>query len=466
MQKPSTLATPVALTDRPIIDAFPRSARANTTLLGQAGISDAIAWAKTPDELSDGQRARFDIASRMAADGQVVILDNFANGLDRLTAKAVAWSMQKFARKAGKTVIVLTPHDDLDNLLQADLIIRTRWQAEPELTWRDSFVVECPLLQELTYDRGTIHDWACLRDLHYAAGDPATTHSYHVLRHPAIRHPAAIAVLSWPDLHSAARNLATDDAYSIHGDRRQAMRLNREVLKLSRLVVAPELRCCSLTNLLIGNLIPTLNVRYLECVTAMGRYNNFLLRLGFKEVPQTAHPTEAALLEFIEAKVKNADVLMDHTLLEAEIAKLSVRDARAGRRFVWRYYHHFVVHRRTRKPFPKNIPAPTDDRWAEAFEIASKRAVDRPAYFVLGPLSNEPGVHGFPTTPQEKNSFPDRQLPVHDRIDNEPPSNHRSSDVNSAQPPHDSGTVHSFSRSTDYDRRFHPENDDLPQSAD
>lgn len=447
LPKPSTIAIGRGQKDRPIIDSWPGSPIENTARLSNVGLADAFTWARQYHELSDGQRARWNIADLLRDDGEVCVFDDFCNGLDRVTARAVAWTLQKNARKYGKTIICLTPHEDLDQSLAPDVHIRTNWAATPEITYRSEFPGTSDVLQELRYERGTIADWHALAPLHYAAGDPATTHSYHVLRHPNSRHPAAVCVLSYPDLHSAARNLATEDAYRIGGSRQQAMRLNREVLKLSRIVVAPEFRTLGLTGVLIEKIVPQVNCRYLECTTAMGRYSPFLTKLGFREVPQTAHPTEAALAEFVEVNQIDERTLIDPELFAGQVEKLSVRNSRRLRKIVWQYYHHFVLHRRTRKPVPKAIPGPTDSRWSEAWEIAAKRALERPAYFILGPLtggfssdrstmspsemSKEP--QPICTTSSNPSMFPssiqtvtpststpnDRQLPVSDRVDHE-----------------------------------------------
>lgn len=419
LMKPSTIATSVAVPRTPLIDALPGTPERVTRQLSCVGLADAFTWARTRDEISDGQQQRFDIAATLADEGKVGIFDNFTNGLDRLTAKAVAWTLQRAARKSGKTLIVLTPHDDILEHVQPDLHVQTAWGANPVLEWRDEYLAECPLFEEFTYERGTLQDWAALKPLHYAAGDPATVHTYHVLRHPSIKHPAAVAILSYPDLHSAARNLATDDAYRIGGNREQAMRLNREVLRMSRLVVAPEVRSIGLTGLLLGSILQNVNARYIECTTAMGKYSKFLERLGFREVPQTAHPTEAALLEFIENQRIQPNVLIDPEAFARLHETFTVRVGRKFRKVVWQYYHHFVVHRRTRKGVPKVIPGPNDPRWEEAFAMAARRAIDRPSYWIIGPLGNDPTCSTGHPVAQSERPIADRQLPPSDRLESE-----------------------------------------------
>jgi len=373
--------------DVPIIDTWPELNPSQAAhRLGQVGLADAFTWTRNDLELSDGQRYRCALARALWSGAECVVADEFCNALDRPTARAIAWTLQKVARSQGIIVVAATSIDDLAGDLSPDVHLRSTWNHEPEIVWHGQVPTEPPLATEFTYERGTFKDWQALKHLHYAAGDPSTTHSIHVLRHPAIDHPAAVAILSYPDLHSSARNAFTRDEYNIGGSSQQAQRLNREVLKFSRIVVAPEFRCCSLTRRLIPLAIENTNARYYECVTAMGRYSPFLANLGFSEVPQAAAGIEAEVLDWAERSNLPADVLLDSSRVADFVDGLSVRGRREARRLVWRFYHHFVLHRRTRRGRPKQIPGPNDERWPEAFEVFASRCYERPAYFILGPI--------------------------------------------------------------------------------
>lgn len=370
-----------------IIDAWPDLRPADAVqLLARVGLADAFSWARKPGELSTGQRARFEIARAIAGPSEGIIIDEFCNQLDRTTAKSVAWSATKAIRHAGKSAILVTSIDDVAEYCQVELEIRLNWEPEPMIIYRGEIVRDCPLLDELTYERGDIADWRALKHLHYAAGDPSTIHSIHTLRHPDLDHPAAVAILSYPDLHSAARNLATNKEYAIRGDSAQAQRVNREVLKFTRIVVAPELRSCGLTKLLLPQAVAATNARFYECVTAMGKYSRFLQAIGFREVPSETGGIEAEVLDWANRVKVPDDVLLHHDELGAWIDRLTVRKKREARRLVWHYFHQFVLHRRTRRAKPKQIPGPNDQRWAEAYALVARRCRERPSYWILGPV--------------------------------------------------------------------------------
>jgi ABC-type ATPase with predicted acetyltransferase domain len=118
----------VRLEDKPVIELVGKSTPQAAELLAKAGISDAWIYIRKPSELSDGQRYRLKLAKVMESDADVWIADEFGAVLDRPTAKAVAFSLQKVARRFNKTLIVATTHTDLKDELGPSLIITKRFR--------------------------------------------------------------------------------------------------------------------------------------------------------------------------------------------------------------------------------------------------------------------------------------------------------------------------------------------------
>jgi ABC-type ATPase with predicted acetyltransferase domain len=121
----------IELPDRPVVDCFGKDMPTTHVLdyLAKAGISDAWIYIRKPSELSDGQRYRLKLAMLMAqTEDQVWVADEFGAVLDRITAKCVAFNMQKVARANRKTLIVATTHDDLGEELAPSLKITKRFR--------------------------------------------------------------------------------------------------------------------------------------------------------------------------------------------------------------------------------------------------------------------------------------------------------------------------------------------------
>lgn len=123
--------------DRPLIDQIGTDTNDAIRLLGVAGINDAYLYVRKPGELSDGQRYRLRLAKAIEAGAQVWAADEFMAVLDRTSARVIAYSMQKAARRAGATLIVATTHTDLGRDLFPDLRVDKRFREKLEVVVRD-----------------------------------------------------------------------------------------------------------------------------------------------------------------------------------------------------------------------------------------------------------------------------------------------------------------------------------------
>lgn len=133
--------------DVPLVDALaaiPQAGRPSAELpeilgdLARAGLGDAFVMLRRPSELSDGQRARLRLAQAMGGlrrlhaanpDRCVVVLaDEFAAPLDRVTAAVAARQMRKWVDQqtaAGRRVcfVAASTHDDLLEPLAPDVLV-------------------------------------------------------------------------------------------------------------------------------------------------------------------------------------------------------------------------------------------------------------------------------------------------------------------------------------------------------
>lgn len=118
----------IELPEKPVIEIVGSTITEAADLLAKAGISDAWIYIRKPSELSDGQRYRLKLAMLLDQPTDVWVADEFGAVLDRVTAKAVAFNMQKVARAQGKTLIIATTHTDLKDELGPDLTITKRFR--------------------------------------------------------------------------------------------------------------------------------------------------------------------------------------------------------------------------------------------------------------------------------------------------------------------------------------------------
>lgn len=123
----------IVLEDKPVIEQLGKSTTDAINLLAKAGISDAWIYIRKPQELSDGQKYRLKLAKVLETDADIWIADEFGAVLDRVTAKVIAFNVQKVARERGKTLIVATTHTDLEQELGPSLSIYKRYRERVDI---------------------------------------------------------------------------------------------------------------------------------------------------------------------------------------------------------------------------------------------------------------------------------------------------------------------------------------------
>lgn len=121
--------------ERPLIDQIGATMSDAIRLLSLAGLNDAYLFVRKPSELSDGQKYRFRLAKVIESDADVWVADEFTAALDRVTAKVVAFNLQKVARKLNKTVMVATTHMDLKDELAPNLYVEKYFRDKIEVNY-------------------------------------------------------------------------------------------------------------------------------------------------------------------------------------------------------------------------------------------------------------------------------------------------------------------------------------------
>lgn len=126
----------VKLKEVPLVDQIGKDTNEALALLARVGLNDAYLFIRKPSELSDGQRYRLRLAHLIGMDADVWVADEFGAVLDRTTAKIIAFGLQKYARKLGKTLIVATTHTDLEEELGPDLQVIKRFREKVKVEKR------------------------------------------------------------------------------------------------------------------------------------------------------------------------------------------------------------------------------------------------------------------------------------------------------------------------------------------
>lgn len=118
--------------EKAVISQFPRLSEEDACdLLSSIGLSSVPAWLRKPNELSNGERARLDIAKAIYdADGGIVVLDEYTSVVNRAAAKSMSYALQRYVRQKDLKVIVASCHFDIVEWLQADYIFNLEHRDE------------------------------------------------------------------------------------------------------------------------------------------------------------------------------------------------------------------------------------------------------------------------------------------------------------------------------------------------
>ena len=136
----STILNEVYGTSKPImydynkcvISQFPRLTEEEVCdLLSSIGLASVPTWLRKPQELSNGERARLDIAKAIYdANGGIVLLDEYTSVVNRSAAKSMSHALQRYARQKGLKIIIASCHFDIVEWLQPDYMFNLEHRDE------------------------------------------------------------------------------------------------------------------------------------------------------------------------------------------------------------------------------------------------------------------------------------------------------------------------------------------------
>ena len=277
--------------DEVLVDSIGRTVEEAILYLSFAGLNDAYLFLSRYRDLSDGQKYRYKIAKMLSLNKDVLIFDEFCSMLDRDTAKAVAFCLQKLIRKSKKTLIVATAHDDLIQDLSPSVLIRKNYGCETDITYPKTLSNRCSLMDNVTIQHGTIEDWHSLEYFHYRAGIPYGLQKIFVAKMKE-RTVGAIIYSNSP-LSCRPRN-------QFLGHVPTAKEVNKDFVIISRVVVLPKFRGIGLAVRLVKETLPLIRKRYVETIAVMARYNPFFAKAGMTEVKYEANKDESQILNKLD----------------------------------------------------------------------------------------------------------------------------------------------------------------------
>lgn len=345
-------------TRRAVVDLIDRPLNRTLRLLARAGLADATLFARSPGELSEGERFRLLLAMGMDRAGRagtmhaserggalvgVLIVDEFASVLDRTTAACVGRTLGRWTRTApGVRVVLASAHDDLVGPLSPDLLVRVSLDGSVRMIRHGMGgrsaagraaprnAISADPGAAIVIGTGTIRDYRALARYHYRAGEPATHTRVLAARAPGSRPPVGVLVVSMPTLNGAWRELAWPGRYRTGDKRRDTRRLNREIRTISRVVIDPRWRGLGLARRLVRTYLDDPQTPATESVAAMGAVCPFFRAAGMREYRLAHSARDLRILDALEHAGASPTDLMDPARAGALLARspLIVREVR------------------------------------------------------------------------------------------------------------------------------------------
>jgi len=264
---------------KPLIDSVGKTFEEGLSLLSRVGLNDAFLFIRRYNQLSDGQKYRFKLAKMIEARRQYWFADEFCSTLDRDTAKIVAFNVQKIAREEGRGVFAATTHTDLFQDLKPSVHIHKRFGREIKVRYFPNEINrECSLVKEMRVEEGTKQDYEKLAGFHYR--------NSHLFAHQKIfalkrgEETAGVIVYSSPPIAVSGRRKAFGRNLSIQ-------EVNRNLTRISRVVVHPKYRTIGLGVKLVKETLPLAGKPYVETVAVMAKYNCFFERAGMQNIAES-----------------------------------------------------------------------------------------------------------------------------------------------------------------------------------
>lgn len=118
--------------NKAVISQFPNFSEEDACdLLCSIGLSSVPSWLRKPNELSNGERARLDIAKAIYdANRSIIVLDEYTSVVNRAAAQSMSFALQRYVRQKNLKVIIASCHFDIVEWLQPDYIFNLEHRDE------------------------------------------------------------------------------------------------------------------------------------------------------------------------------------------------------------------------------------------------------------------------------------------------------------------------------------------------
>jgi len=263
--------------NKPIINTVGKTFPQALELLSKVGLNDAFLFTRKYNQLSDGQKIRYQIAKLIETDKQWWIIDEFCSLLDRDTAKIVAYNTQKQARQKHKALITATTHTDLQDDLKPTIHIHKRYGKEITIHRHPNTAThQCTLTRQMHVEEGNINDYKQLAPFHYRTSHLPPPRKIFTLKRK--NELCGVIVYSHPPPTTHGRNKATKTTFQ---------QIKNQLSTISRVIIHPKYRTIGLGAKIVQETLKKAPTPYVETLAVMAKYNPFFEKAGMQKITES-----------------------------------------------------------------------------------------------------------------------------------------------------------------------------------
>ena len=326
-------------------------------ILSLCGLNDAFLFLRKYKELSEGQKYRYKLAKLMDdKERNVWIIDEFCATIDRVMARILAYLIQKVARKHGKTVVVGTTHRDILEDFRTDIVIEKGFERDVGVTKNDFTSKRCSVYRNVCIKKATSEDYAKLSRFHYRSKSVDGAESlwikdcYKLLFNGEL---IGVVVYSPSYLNLKPRNMVFGERYLYTpGDMHKARLVNREIARISRVIIHPKFRGIGLGAFLVRETMPRVNAKVVEVLAVMAKYNPFFEKAGMVKVDYRRDEIleEKKIRSFLEARNFEFDFVRSKTYCRHFFSQLNGQDKKLLLEYLSEFAHQPFIKTKTVTP--------------------------------------------------------------------------------------------------------------------
>ena len=187
---------------------------------------------------------------------------------------------------------------------------------------------KCSICKDVQIVPGGLDDYKQLAHFHYRDSRPGPVASVFALKSDGAlgdippKAPVGVIVYSMPSPVLEMRNVMTDHFFAGLDRGTQLALVNRNVRRISRVIIEPRFRGLGLASRLVRETMPRLNVPIIESVAIMGQVNPFLEKAGMTACPARQPARTVQLIEAFSLLGIEAEQLIEPREVQRRLDRL------------------------------------------------------------------------------------------------------------------------------------------------